>query len=201
MAKNVKKRNWAFVLYPESAPLDWFDRLQQSGLMGAVSPLHDKDTDNNGEKMSPKKEHYHIILCYSGPTTFSAVKTFTDSLFQPIPQPLESVRGYYRYFTHKDNPDKFQYDERDIRTFGGFNIADYVEMTASERTQIIKEIQQFIRDADIYEYSDLLDVLLDNDMHDMYAVAVSQTLLFRAYLNSRYWKNFKYIHTDDSANK
>lgn len=23
MAKNIKKRNWAFVLYPESAPADW----------------------------------------------------------------------------------------------------------------------------------------------------------------------------------
>ncbi|NMB00257.1 MAG: hypothetical protein GX971_01850, partial [Firmicutes bacterium] len=24
--KNVKKRNWAFVLYPESAPSDWMEQ-------------------------------------------------------------------------------------------------------------------------------------------------------------------------------
>ena len=28
MAKNIKKRNWAFVLYPESAPADWREQLQ-----------------------------------------------------------------------------------------------------------------------------------------------------------------------------
>ena len=39
---NIKKRNWAFVLYPESAPADWLERLQATGLPGAISPLHDK---------------------------------------------------------------------------------------------------------------------------------------------------------------
>ena len=27
--KNIKKRNWAFVLYPESAPADWREQLQK----------------------------------------------------------------------------------------------------------------------------------------------------------------------------
>ena len=65
---NVKKRNWAFVLYPESAPDDWIEQLRQTGLQCAISPLHDKDIDPTGE---PKKAHYHIILCYSGPTSFN----------------------------------------------------------------------------------------------------------------------------------
>src|SRR5699024_12578625 len=30
--KDVKKRNWWFVLYPESAPPDWRDRLRATGL-------------------------------------------------------------------------------------------------------------------------------------------------------------------------
>ena len=54
--QNVKKRNWAFVVYPESAPEDWIEQLQKTGLQCAVSPLHDKDTDPTGE---PKKAHYH----------------------------------------------------------------------------------------------------------------------------------------------
>ena len=28
-----KKRNWAFVVYPESAPSDWIEQLQQRGLL------------------------------------------------------------------------------------------------------------------------------------------------------------------------
>lgn len=185
MSKVVKKRNWAFVLYPESAPENWLDILKQTGLPGAVSPLHDKDVDKNGEEEKPKKPHYHVILCYSGPTTFNVVKSFTDSLNQPIPQPLESVKGYYRYLTHKDNPEKHQYDDNDIITFGGFNIVDFADYTKSELVAIIAKIQNYIRDTEIYEYSDLLDILLDNDFNEMYHVAVNHTLVLKAYLESR----------------
>lgn len=53
MAKNIKKRNWAFVLYPESAPADWREQLQKTGLQCAISPLHDKD-------MNPDLSLIHI---------------------------------------------------------------------------------------------------------------------------------------------
>ena len=127
--KNMKKRNWAFVLYPESAPENWKELLQQTGLGIAISPLHNKDINPTGET---KKAHYHIILTYDGPTTYNNVRSLTELLGQPIPQPLEQVRGYYRYLTHKDNPEKAQYDEKDIITYNGFNIQDFVELTSSE---------------------------------------------------------------------
>lgn len=123
MAKNIKKRNWAFVLYPESAPADWREQLQKTGLQCAISPLHDKDMNPDN---TPKKPHYHVILTYSGPTSYNVVKALTDGFNQPIPQALEQVRGYYRYLTHKDNPEKAQYDEREIKTINGFNIADFL---------------------------------------------------------------------------
>lgn len=187
MARNVKKRNWTAVIYPESAPSDWREQLIQSGLMGAISPLHDKDIEPTGET---KKAHYHIILCYPGPTTFNVVNSFISSLNQPIPKPIESIRGLYRYFTHKDNPDKYQYDDTEIFCFGGFDIQDYVELTKSETIAIIKKVQSYIRDTDIYEYSDLIDILDDNDMTDMYNVAITHTMLFSKYLESRRWKDF-----------
>lgn len=46
---NNEKRYWAFVLYPESAPENWKDILQETGLSCCVSPLHDKDTNPTGE--------------------------------------------------------------------------------------------------------------------------------------------------------
>ena len=91
MAKNIKKRNWAFVLYPESAPADWREQLQKTGLQCAISPLHDKDMNPDN---TPKKPHYHVILTYSGPTSYNVVKALTDGFNQPIPQALEQVRGY-----------------------------------------------------------------------------------------------------------
>ena len=179
---NVKKRNWAFVLYPESAPTDWIERLQLTGLQCAVSPLHDCDIDPTGE---PKKAHYHIILCYSGPTSYNVVKQLTDSLNQPIPQALEQVRGYYRYLTHKDNPEKAQYNEADILTINGFNISDYVELTKSEVIEVKKSLQQLIIHLDLFEYSDFMDYLLENDLSLEYDVASSNTYFFEKYISSR----------------
>lgn len=182
--KNVKKRNWAFVLYPESAPADWLEQLKMSGIQGAVSPLHDQDKNADGE---PKKAHYHIILVYGNPTTYSNVKSLTDRLNQPIPQPLEQVRGYYRYLTHEDNPEKAQYDPGDIQVINGFDITDYVELTRSEVDKIIGDIQDFIRENEIYEYARLLDILRDghDKTKEWYSVAIRQTVLFTGYLNSR----------------
>lgn len=179
---NVKKRNWAFVLYPESAPADWVDILQQTGLQCVISPLHDKDLDPTGE---PKKPHYHIILCYSGPTSFNVVKALCDSLNQPIPQALEQVRGYYRYLTHKDNPEKYQYDDDEIRTINGFNISDFVELSKSEILEIKKKLQELIRTEFIIEYSDFMDYLLDNGMNLEYEVGSNNTYFFEKYIASK----------------
>lgn len=179
---NVKKRNWAFVLYPESAPENWRDMLIETGLPCAISPLHEFDVDPNGEV---KKAHYHLILCFPGPTTFNVVKALCDNLKQPIPQPIESVRGYYRYFTHKDNPDKYQYEEQYISTINGFDIADYVEMTRSELNEIKRRLQGVIRDNNFHEYAQLMDYLLDEGLPEEYDVASSNTVFFNSYISSR----------------
>ena len=181
-SKDVKKRYWALIGYPESLPDNWLDILQETGLQCAVSPLHDKDVNPDGEV---KKPHYHIILVYAGPTSYNVVKRIADSLNAPDPKYLESIRGYYRYFTHKDNPEKYQYDEKDIRTVNGFSIADYVELTRSEIVAIKAKIQRLIREMDILEYSDLLDILLDSDMSVEYEVATCNTFRFEKYISSR----------------
>lgn len=182
--KVVKKRHWAFVLYPESAPSDWKEQLKQSGLKCAISPVHDKDINPTGE---PKKSHYHIIVSYDGPTTFKNVESMTKRLNQPIPQPLEQVRGYYRYLTHEDNPEKYQYSKSEIETLNGFAIGDFVEMTRSEVNKRIREIMTFVRDNNVLEYSDLMEILQDggDGMSELFDVANSHTLFFTAYLRSR----------------
>lgn len=178
---NIKKRNWAFVLYEESAPENWRDIIRDTGLQACISPYHDMDINPDN---TIKKAHYHVILVYSGPTSYNVVKQLTDSLNQPIPQPLEQVRGYYRYLTHKDNPEKYQYDEKDITTINGFDISNYVELSASEVKTIKIQIQSFIRDNEIYEYSELMDILLDNDLINLWEVASNHTYFFDKYICS-----------------
>lgn len=177
---NIKKRNWGAVIYPDSAPNDWKEILKLKGITFAVSPLHDKDIDPTGEK---KKPHYHIIMCFGSPTTFNNVKTIMDELNQPIPIPLESVRGYYRYFTHKDNPDKYQYDDKEIELFNGFDVTDV--LNNFEVFQALKEIQSLIVELNIFEYCDLLDYLLTNGFMELWNVACTHTLFLNTYITSK----------------
>lgn len=177
-----KNRYWAFVLYLESAPEDWKDKLQLTGLPICISPYHDKDLNPDG---TSKKPHYHVILCFGGPTTFNNVKTITDSLNQPIPIPLQQVKGYYRYLTHMDNPEKAQYNEKDIQYLNGFNIDDYVDLTYSQVNTICVYLQQLVIDNTITEYADLLDYLLQHEMYTELEVARNHTILFNAYISSK----------------
>lgn len=187
MSKNItqttKKRNWACIVYPESAPEDWTEIIKLTGLQFAVSPLHDRDLEADG--ITKKKPHWHIILVYGSPTTYNNVKNLTDRLNAPGPIPLDQIRGYYRYFTHKDNPEKFQYDEKNIKVYNGFSIVDFIELTRSEVTKIVKELQTLIRSKNILEYSDLMDYLNDFGMDSEYDVANSHTYFFHTYISSR----------------
>lgn len=180
--KNIKKRNWAFVCYPESLPDNWQDILIESGVPFAISPLHDRDMNPDNTE---KKPHYHIILNYDNTTTYNNVVRFLEPFNCPIPQPLESIRGYYRYLTHKDNPEKFQYDESDIVCFNGFDSSNFTELTQSQIENIKYEIINFIIDNNIYEYADLIEVLHNEETINMWKVATTNTMFFNHYITSR----------------
>lgn len=191
MAKIIKKRYWAFCGYPESLPDDWKEQLIQTGLPCAISPLHDRDVNPTGET---KKPHYHVILCYNGPTALSVVEKLTRQLGQPNPQAIENVKGYYRYLSHRDNPEKAQYDENEIETLNGFNVADYSDLTRSEVLEVKQKIIAIIRSCDIIEYCDLMDMLLDDGMMLEWEVASSHTFFFEKYITSRRYKILREDH-------
>lgn len=184
----VKKRNWAFVLYPESAPENWIEILQQSGLQCAISPLHDRDIEPTGEV---KKPHWHVIACYQGPTSYNVVcKLSHETLHGTIPQALEQVRGYYRYLIHKDNPEKAQYSENEITTVNGFNILDFSDLSRSEILHIKLRIHDIIIQEDITEYDDLMRLLKSQEMFAEYDIASSNTMFFNSLLKSRAFKKY-----------
>lgn len=181
--KEIKSRLWAAEVYPDSAPEDWREIIQISGLVAAVSPIHDKDINATGE---PKKPHYHLILAWDGPTTLSNARRFVmEKLNGPTPFELKSIRGMYNYFTHKDNPEKYQYDEKDILHINNFCLSDFVELTRGEVDRTIKKVMKIIREVGIIEYSGLLDFLDDNELNDEWDVAKNNAFLFNTYICSR----------------
>ena len=184
---NVKKRAWALIGYPDSLPSDWKDFLLHTGLEIAISPLHDKDINPDN---TPKKPHYHIILVYQNPTTYKNVKdNICDYLNCTIPQPLEAVKGYYRYLTHLDNPEKYQYNDSEIITLNGFDSSNYTNMTLNEITTYLNKITDFIEQLQITEYRDLIVLLKkDEELRFLLPIALSKTLVLNAYIKSLKYK-------------
>jgi len=151
--KDERIRNWTFVLYPESAPEDWRGILDNQHIQWVESPLHDKDTNEDG---TPKKPHWHILLMFEGKKSFEQIKEITDSLSCPIPQKVASVKGLVRYMAHMDNPDKHQYSQSDIIGHGGVDLAELLKPTSSTRYQLIGEMMDYVVEQDITEMEDLM---------------------------------------------
>ena len=174
---SVKGRNWAFVVYPESLPKNYEEIIIDTGLPMAFSPLHDKDINPTGE---PKKPHYHVICYYENPTTSKSVKeNVCDKLNGTIPIKLESMVGMYRYHIHLDNPEKYQYDDKDRKFYNGFDTNKVDSMTFFEVDKTLRDLQTFIENNNIYEYYDLCKILKDNEMFQSWTIARTQTIFLK----------------------
>lgn len=116
----IKQRYWWFIMYPDSMPKDAFQRLNDLMLPMAISPLHDRDVDyETGEQ---KKPHYHVLVCYSGPTTYKAVsEAIVDLVNGSALKIALYIKSAYEYLWHKNDQDKAQYDPKDIKHLHGLS--------------------------------------------------------------------------------
>lgn len=99
------------------------------------------------------------------------------------------MRGYYRYLTHMDNPEKAQYSLLDIQRLNGFDIGDFVEMTKSEVTKVKRALADYIVENDIREYADLIEMTMCEGVPpEWFDIASSQTMFFTGFLKSRHYR-------------
>lgn len=167
----IKGRHFAFVVYPDSALGNWVEVLLQTGLSFVVSPLHDKDVNVDG---TPKKAHYHVIVSWGNTTTYRSVRILCDKLKCPIPQVLRNCNGMYRYLTHKDNPEKYQYEEQPKAYNGWVRPLDSVDIASLK-----EEIWQMVYTEDCQEYGELLMVCHQRGS-EYFKIASSNTLFFKS---------------------
>jgi hypothetical protein len=178
-----KTRNWAFVLYPESAPANWQKMLADLRMKVLVSPLHDKDVDGNGEF---KKAHHHGVLIFDGPQT----QKRANEIIAPFngtksAEYVNSLKGYVRYLAHLDDPDKALYDPEEIMVFGGVDLADLLRPTTADRIQLINEIFEFCNENSLQEFSALVEYARSERRNDWLPVLVDHTHFIDKYLTSR----------------
>ena len=177
-----KSKYFCALLYPDSTTYDTekvFKALAMEHLTFAVSPIHDKDVDEDG---SPKKAHYHMLLAYSSATTLNNIRSWFNACGLPESD-LHSVRvcasgvGYYRYLTHKDNPEKAQYDDNDIRVFNDCDeLFKKFSKTASEKVDDLVRIFQIVDELDTISFHSLMQYLMINE-RDLFKLLTSSSAL------------------------
>lgn len=189
MEKKQKERYWTFIMYEDSRPRNWKEILEEEMIEIAVSPRHDRDMKEETGEL--KKAHYHVLLCFNGPTTYNRALEIANKVGANIVKRVLSVKGMYDYFTHKWNEEKAKYNEEDIICINGFNIEDY-GLSNNEIEQLKQEIIRIIRQEKIIEMKTLVDLLIDSKMNKLCEIVSKNTMFFNAYL-----KSAKYIVKDN----
>lgn len=191
---SARYRNFATVVYPDSASLDWKDIIINEHVPVFISPLHDRDVDPLNQ---PKKPHYHVMVMYDGKKSHAQVRDFFDRFGGVGLEVVQSIRGYARYLCHLDNPEKAQYSQDDVVCYAG---ADYVGVIglAIDKMRALSEMQDFCDEYDVKNFY-LLSSYARVHRSDWHRVLCeSGTYFMREYLKGRkYAQQDGYMHIFD----
>lgn len=179
----VRTRNYATVVYPESCPADWLDRLINSFVPAFVSPLHDQDIDPLGQ---PKKPHYHVIIMFDSVKTVEQAEEIFNNIGGVGCEKVQSIRGYARYLCHMDNPEKAQYKTEDVRCFCGADYPGTIGL-AIDKYNAVGEMIDFCSLNNIVAFSDLLEYAREFRFDWFRCLCDNSTLVMKEYLKSRSW--------------
>ena len=178
-----RTRNYATVVYPESAPENWRTVISELCIPCFVSPLHDQDVNPTGE---PKKPHYHVLIMFEGVKTQDQAEAIFDLIGGVGCEKVQSIRGYARYLCHLDNPEKVQYNTEDVVMYGG---ADYIGTIglAIDKYNAIGEMIDYCCSNQVYSYSDLLEWCRVNRFDWFRVLCDNGTFVIKEYLKSKMW--------------
>lgn len=190
-----RTRNFATIVYPESAPENWRDILTDQHVAALISPLHDKDHNPDGTQ---KKPHYHVMLIFDSVKNFETqVKPIFDEIGAVGREEVNSARGYARYLCHLDNPEKAQYSPADVTAMGG---ADYDAIThlPTDNLKALGEVFDYIRTNEIYSLAELLDLCKINNPDWFSMISMSRAYVVDKYIKSLTWERESgYVRTAD----
>lgn len=178
---DVRARAWTFIVYPESAPENWKEILDEKQLCWACSPLHDRDVNATGE---PKKPHWHILLSFRGKKGYGQIWSVSEAINGTRPQVCHEQKALIRYFTHRDNPEKAQYDQRDIEARGGFDLEEYLKPTVSECMAMQDEMVEWCLKYNVTEFH-VLKIYAIRERPDWSAELSRSCFQITQYLKSR----------------
>lgn len=196
--KETRTRVFATIVYPDSAPVNWKQIIKDTHIPAFISPLHDKDTDPDGNQ---KKPHYHVLLIFDGLKNFETqVKPIFDRFGGVGREEVLSQRGYARYLCHMDNPEKYQYDQSEVEELNGACYAVTITLPTDE-IGAVEAMIDFIEDNDIYSFRKLFRWCKDNQKDWFRLLASSKTYIIKEYLKSRYWDLANEVELEELTRK
>ena len=155
-------RSFNWIMYNDSLPNWWMDYLD--GLhVPIICAVHDRDvwTEADEEKEpehkagTAKKEHIHCLAVFDGKKSLQQMLAMLEPLGVSYAEPTHNVQSFTRYLLHMDNPEKAQYDQGCLLTFGGA-VPDFSRTIPNSEVQaIMGEMCDFIRQNAITEFSEL----------------------------------------------
>ena len=178
-----RTRNFATVVYPESAPDGWQNVLSDQFVPAFISPIHEDDLNPTGEK---KKPHYHVMIMYDSVKTVDQARELFTLIGGVGCEIVQSVRGYARYLCHLDNPEKAQYSPDDVRCLCG---ADYTNVIGlvTDKYKAIREMIDFCITNNVYSYAILLEYCSIHRGDWFRVLCDNGTVVIKEYLKSRSW--------------
>lgn len=187
-SRDTRARNYACVVYPDSAPTNWQDILSSHCVPAFISPLHDKDFNVTGE---PKKPHYHVILMFEGKKSVNQVTEIFQSFGGVGCEVVKSIRGYSRYLCHLDNPEKAQYNTSDVRCIA----SDYIGTIglAIDKYTALAEMQDFCDRYNVISFYQLSKYARNNRSDWFRILSDCGSIFMREWLKSKQWSQDNHI--------
>lgn len=130
---NVRAYSWSLITYATSNEVHQFILEHLDIIKYYAYIVHDNDIKDDG---TPKEKHIHLLLVFNYSIQLGAIINKMRFECNTMGEPMRDKVSAYNYLTHKDNCDKYQYNELDI-------ITNNKEYFLSTTTRIKKEDENF----------------------------------------------------------
>lgn len=156
-------RQISILLWADSVPSDFIDRITDIGYPALISPLHDSDRLEDG---TPKKAHYHVLFTFPGKKNGEQCQSIANKVSGSDDYPWLYVVDRYvhaRYLCHLDSPKKFRYPITDVISINGASISKLIGKDTLEDDyddQVLLDILDYIKTNQCCYFNVLVDYAL-----------------------------------------
>lgn len=178
-----RKRTWTFVVYKDSAPEDWQEKLSDLHVPMFISPYHDADENPDG---TAKKPHWHVVVLYTSLHKAAEVQEISNICSGVQVQAVKDLVGMARYLCHLDNPEKHQYSVQDVRSLAG---ADYLEKVtrAADTDSAVGEMMDWCVEQGCDSFYHLANYAREHRPDWFRVLTSSRTVFLSVWLKSMNW--------------